>query len=105
MLNASVMIAQAAIKVCMFHSRQFRALMMCSFFRPYEPFDDVTLDDIHLPFHPSMYPTDGESDSETGLTPTYLVGSDPAKPTYPSVIWLTSDSSSSSAVIHAPAPI
>ena len=66
------------------------------------------------------YPTNGEFDLDTCLTPTvfldsdplepsylsYHVESDPSEPSYPSMICLTSDSSSSSIVVrHAPPPV
>ena len=53
----------------------------------------------HTPFHPLRYPTDRESNSDTRLTPIYLVESDLSKPSCLSVIGLTSDLSSSSAFI------
>ena len=40
-LNASMMTARAAMKVYIFHSRQFRAPVMSPFFHPHEPFDDA----------------------------------------------------------------
>ena len=70
-------------------------------FCSHELYDDVTLDDVRRPFHPPMYPTDGESDSDTHLTPTYSVESNSSKLTYPSAIQLTSNSSSSSVVSRA----
>ena len=69
---------------------------MSLFFRPHELYDDVTLNDVSPPFHLPMYPTDGESDFDTRLVPTYSVKSDSLEPLYPYVIRLTSDSSSSS---------
>ena len=101
--------------VYMFHSRQFRAPVMSLFFCPHEPFEDITMDDVRPPFHPPRYPTDGDSDSDTRLTPTasiemdpsessyptYSVGSYRSEPYQPSVIRLSSDSSASSA---SPAP-
>ena len=63
-LNASVMVAQAAMRVYIFHSREFRALVISPFFRPHEPFKDITLDDVCPPLHPLRYLTDGESDSD-----------------------------------------
>ena len=63
-LNSSVMIAQVAMRVYMFHGRQFRAPVMSSFFCSYELYDDITLDEVHPPFHPPMNPTNGESDSK-----------------------------------------
>ena len=75
------------------------------------------MDDIHPCFQPSRYPSDGESDSDTRLTPTvsldsdpsepsypsYHMASDPSEPSHPSVIHLTSYlSSSSTAPHHAP---
>ena len=97
----------------MFHSRQFRAPVMSLFFCPHEPYVDVTLDDVHPRFHPPRYPTNGESDSDTWLTPTisvesnplkssyptYSVESDPSEPSYPSV---TSNSSASSTGLAPP---
>ena len=70
---------------------------MSPFFLHHEPFDDVTLDDIRPPFHPLRYPIDGEFDSDTLLTSTYFVEPDPSKPSYPSVIHLSSASFASSA--------
>ena len=123
MLNASVMTARIKMKVYIFHSHQFHALVMSLFFHPHEPFDDVTLDDIHPCFHPLRYPTNGEfdfdtrlistcsveSDPDTHVTPTYSMESDlsePFEPSYPSVIRLTSYLSSSSvAPSHASPPI
>ena len=64
-LNASMMVARAAMRVYMFHSSQFHALVTSLFFCPHEPYDDITLDDVRPPFHPPMYPTNGESDSDT----------------------------------------
>ena len=113
-LNASVMVVRAAIRVYMFHSRELHAPVMGLLFRPYQPYDDITLDDIHPYFLPPRYLTDGESDFDTRLTlmvsldfdpsePSYLsyhVESDPSEPSHPSVICLTSDSSSSSVAPH-----
>ena len=95
MLNASMMIARAVMEVYVFHSRQFHAPIMSSFFHPHEPHDDVTLDDVSPLFYPSMYPTNRKSDSDTCLTPTYSIESDLSEPSYPFVIRLTSNSSSS----------
>ena len=66
-LNAFVMVARATIRVYMFHSRHFCALVMSPLFCPYALFDDVTLDDIRPPFHLLRYPTDGKSDSDTDI--------------------------------------
>ena len=119
-LNASVMVARAAMRVCMFYSRKFRASVMSSFFRPHQSFDNITLDDIHPYFSPPRYLTDGGSDLDTHLIPTvfldsdpsepsypsYNMETDPSEPSYPSVIRLTSDSSSSStASHHVPPPV
>ena len=82
-LNASMMIARAAMRVYMFHGHQFHAFVMSLFFCLHEPYDDITLDDVCPPFHPPMYSTDGESDSDTHLTSTYYVESDPLEPSYP----------------------
>ena len=103
MLNASLMTIQAAMKVYMFHGGQFCEPVMSLFFRPYKLYEDITLDDVHPPFHPSMYPTNEESNSNTCLTPTYSMESDPSEPSYPSVIRFTSDSSSFAAG-QAPCP-
>ena len=119
-LNASMLVAGVAIRLCMFHYREFCAPVMSSFFHPHQPFDDITLDDIHLYFLLPKYPTDGELDSDTHLMLTISLDSDPSKPSYssyyvesdpsepsrPSVICLTFDSSSSSvASRHVPPPI
>ena len=115
MLNASVLVARAAMRVYLFHSRQFCAPVMNLFFCPHDLYEDITLDDIRPPFHPPRYPTDEEPDSDTWLTPTYSMESDPSKPSYPtysmesyrlepshpSVIHLSLDSSTSSTT---PAP-
>ena len=75
----------------------------------------MTLDDICPPFHSPRYPTDGESNSDTRLKRTYLVETNPSessyltycvgsyhsKPSQPSVICLSSDSS---ALSTGPAP-
>ena len=104
----------------MFHSREFRAPVMSPFFRPHQPFDDITLDDIRPYFPPLRYPTDGESNLNNHLMPTvsldsdpsepsyssYHVETDPAEPYHPSVIRLTSNSFSSSvASCHTPPPV
>ena len=81
MLNASMMVAGATIRVYMFHNHQLP--VMSPFFCPHEPFDDMALDDICPPFRLLRYPTDGEFNSNTRLTPTYFVESDPSKLTYP----------------------
>ena len=94
-LNGSVMTARAAMKVYIFRNYQFCVSIMSLFFRLHEPYDDIALDDVHPPFHPLMYPTDKETDSDTGLTSTYSVESDPSEPSYPSMICLSLDSSSS----------
>ena len=118
MLNAFVLTAQAAMKVYMFHSCQFHAPVMSPFFSPHDLYEDITLDDMHPPFHLSRYPTDKESDSDTQLTPIYSVESDPSEsshptyyvgsyrsePSHPSVIRLSSDSFASSAGL-APPPV
>ena len=65
-------------------------------FCPHESYDDVTLDDMHPPFHLLMYAIDEESNSNIRLAPTYSMESDPLELSYPSVIHLTLDSSSSS---------
>ena len=95
----------------MFHGREFCAPVMSSFFRPHQSFDNITLDDIRPYFLPPRYLINGEFDLDTRLMltvsldsnpsePSYLsyhVESDPFEPSCPSVVRLTSDSSSSSA--------
>ena len=83
-LNASVMVMQAAMRVYMFYSREFCAPVMSPFFRAHQPFDDITLDDIRPYFQPPRYLTDGESDSDTRLTPTVSLDFDSSEPSYPS---------------------
>ena len=78
------------------------------------------MDDIHPYFVPPRYPTDDESDSDTRLTPTasvesdpsepsylsYHVETDPSEPSFSSVICLSSDLASSSATpCRTPPPI
>ena len=77
------------------------------------------MDDIHPYFQPPRYPIDGDSDSDTRLTLTVSLDSDPSEPSYlsyhvetdsselsyPSVIRLTSDSSSSSATPRHTPPL
>ena len=60
MLNASVMVAQVAMRVYMFHSREFHA-----------PIGEF-----------KVYPTNGESDSDTQLTLTFFVESYPSESSY-----------------------
>ena len=50
-LNASMLTAQAAMRVYIFHSHQFHALVMSPFFNPHEAYDDITLDEVCSPFH------------------------------------------------------
>ena len=92
---------------------------MSSFFQPHQPFGEVTLDDIRPYFQPPRYPTDDETNSDTLLTPTISVDSDPLEPSYPnhhvetnpfkpsysSVIRLTPDLSSSSATPRHTPPL
>ena len=118
MLNASVLTIQIAMRIYMFHSRQFHVPMMSPFFRPHKPYDDITLDNVHPPFHPPMYPTYGESNSDTRLTltmsmefdpsgssySTYSMGSYRSEPSQPSIVFLSSDSSASSVGL-APPPV
>ena len=118
MLNASVMSVNAAMRVNIFHHHPFQIPVMSPFFPPHQPYGKVTLDDIHPHFQPPRYPTDGESDSDTRLTLTvsldsdpsepshlsYHVEFDPSEPSYPLVICLASDSSSSSAAPHHAPP-
>ena len=119
-LNTSVMSMSAAMRVYIFHDRPFQTPVMSPFFRPHQPFGEVTMNDIHPYFAPPRYPTDDESDLDTRLTPTTSVESDPSEPSYPSyhmetdpsepyqpsVIRLTSDSSTSSATPHhTPPPV
>ena len=100
----------------MFHNRQFRTLVMSPFFRLHDLYEDITLDDIRLPFHSQRYPTDRESDFDTRMTPTYSVESNPSEPSYltysvgsyhsesshPSMIHLSSYSFASLAASTAP---
>ena len=102
-LNESMMAARAIIKVYMFHGYQFYSLVMSPFFHPHEPYDDITVHNVWSLFHPSMHPIDRESNSNTRLTPTYSVEFDLLEVTFPSVIWSTSNSSSSAAS-QAPHP-
>ena len=95
MLNASMMTARAAMRVYMFHGHQFYAPVMSQFFCPHETCKDITLDDVRPLFHPPMHPTNREFNSDTHLTPTYFMESNPSEPSYPSMILLTSDSFSS----------
>ena len=119
-LNTSVMSGNAVMRVYIFHDRLFQTPVMSSFFQPHQPFGEVTMDDIHPYFAPPRYPTDDESDSDTRLTPTasvesnpskpsyssYRVGTDPFEPSFPSVIRLSSDSASSlAAPRHTPLPV
>ena len=78
---------------------------MNPFFRSHEPYDDVALDNICPCFHPPRYPTDGEFNSNTRLTPTYAMESNPLEPFYPSMIHLSLDSSSSSSAGQALLPV
>ena len=117
-LNDSVISESAAMKVYIFHDCPFQTPVMSSFFRPYQPFGKVTLDDIRPYFQPPRYLTDDDTDSDTCLTmtvsvdsdpselshPSYHVETDPSEPSYLSVIRLTSDSSSSSSSTHHHTP-
>ena len=80
-----------------FHGCQFRSPVMSPFFCTHESYEDITLDDVQPSFHPLMYPIDGDSDSNICLTMTYSVEFDLSEPTFPFVIQLTSNSSSSTA--------
>ena len=71
----------------MFHSREFHAPVMSPFFRPYQSFDDIILDKIRPYFSPLRYPTDGESDSDTHLTPIVSLDSDPSEPSIRAIMW------------------
>ena len=76
------------------------------------------MDDIRPYFQPLRYSIDGDFDSDTHLTltvsldsdplepsyPSYHVETDPSKPSHPFVIRLTSDSSSSSVASHHSSP-
>ena len=84
-LNASVLSANASMRVYIFHDRQFQTPVRSPFFRPHQPFGEVTLDDIRPYFQPPRYPTDDdEMDSDARVTPTASVDSDPSEPSYPS---------------------
>ena len=102
-LNASVMTAHATMRVYMFHGYQFCSPVVNPFFYPHYPHEDITLDDVWPPFHPLMYSTNGESNSNTCLTPTCSIESDPSEPMFPFVIYMTSNSSSS-ATSQVPPP-
>ena len=101
MLNVFVLTARLAMKVYMFHDRQFCLSVTSPFFCPHDLYEDISMDAVQPPFYPLMYLADEESDSDTCLTPTYSIKSDPSKltypskPTYPSVIHSTLDSSPS----------
>ena len=69
-LNASVMSASIAMIVYIFHDRPFQVPVTSPFFRPHQPYDEVTTDDIRPYFQPPRYPTVGDSDLDTRLTPT-----------------------------------
>ena len=116
-LNASVMSTSAAMRVYIFHDCPFQVLVTSLFFCPHQSY---TLDDIRPYFSPLRHPTDGESNSDTCLTPnvsldfgpsdpsypSYHVETDPSEPSYPSMIRLTSDSSSSFAASrYVPPPV
>ena len=117
-LNASVMSVSIAMRVYIFHDRQFQTPVMSPFFRPHQPFGKVTLDDICPYFPLPSYPTDDETDSDTRLTPTASVDSDHSELSYPSyhvetdssepffssMIRLSSESSSSSVAPHRTPP-
>ena len=55
------------------------------------------------PFHPPIYPMNEETDSNTHLTPAYTIEFDPTKASYPLMIQLTSNTSSS-AESRVPSP-
>ena len=120
MLNALMMSTSVAMWVYIFHNRLFQVLIMSPFFHPHQSYGEVTPDDICPYFQSSRYPSDEEFNSDTRLTPTvsldsdpsepsylsYHVETNPSEPSYPSVIRLTSDSSSSSAASHhVPPPV
>ena len=113
-LNASVMSASAAMRVYIFHDRPFQVPIT-------SPLFEHISHTVRLPwpyFQPPRYPTDGDSDSDTRLTPTASLDSNPSElsypsyhvetdlfePSYPSVIHLTFDSSSSSATPRHTSP-
>ena len=112
-------VCECSDEVYIFHNRPFQVLVMSPFFRPHQPYGEVTMDDIRPYFQPPRYPTDGDSDSDTRLTPTVSLDSDPSEPSYLSyhvetdsselsylsVIRLTSDSSSSSATPRHTPPL
>ena len=113
------MFANVAMRVYIFHGRPFRVPIMSPFFRPHQPYDEVTLDDIRPYFQLPRYPTDGETNLDNCLTPTisldskpsepsypsYHVESDPSEPSYHSMIHPTSNSSSFSAALHHTPPL
>ena len=79
-----MMFVSIVMRVYIFYDRPFQTPVMCPFFRPHQPFGEVTLDDIRPYFALLRYPTNNESDSDTHLTPTASVESDPSEPSYPS---------------------
>ena len=83
-LNALVMSVSAAMRAYIFHNCLFQVLVMSPFFCPHQSYGEVTLDDIRPYFQPPRYPTDDETDSDTRLTPTISLDSDPSEPSYPS---------------------
>ena len=52
MLNASVMFVNAAMRVYIFHDRPFQTPVMSPLFVLYQPFGEVTMDDIRPYFAP-----------------------------------------------------
>ena len=95
-LNTTMLTAQVAMRVYIFHDRQFRSSVMSPFFGPHDPFNGINLDVVRPHFHPPMYPTDEETDFDPHLMPRYTIESNPTELSYPSLIQLTSDTSSSS---------
>ena len=93
-LNATVLTVRTTMMVYIFHDHQFRSSIMSPFFYPHNLFYDITLAMVHPPFHPLMYPLDAKKDSNTYLMLTCTIESHPTEPSYPSMTWLTLESSS-----------
>ena len=73
-LSAFVLVARAVMRVYMFHSHQFRAPVM-------SPFSPMIYTRI-LPWMTYVRLFNRESDSDTWLTPTFSVESDPSRSSY-----------------------
>ena len=49
-LNATVLTVRVATKIYIFYDRQFHSSVMSPFFRPYDPYDGISLDTVQPPF-------------------------------------------------------